>query len=115
MIPRHANELLSHLENVVDVGCTVIRRNVLLHWYGQERLTVTIWRDLEEKWSEVLEQSSWPDKSVPLLAAEGEGVVTFVWGAGLTPDDNAWLKKVSERSRSSVALEREKSRKNKQA
>ena len=94
MIPRHANELLSRLEDVANVGCTVINRNLLLHWYGQERLTVGIWRDIQEKWNEVLDQSALPDKKVRLLAAEGDGYLTFIWGDGLTTDET-WFKVVS--------------------
>jgi hypothetical protein len=97
MIPRHANELLARLEDVANVGCSVVNRNLLVHWYGQERLTVGIWRDIEEKWREVLEESTLPNKNVPLLAAEGDGFVTFIWGDGLTTDDT-WFRNVSKLS-----------------
>ena len=97
MIPRHANELLSRLEDVVNVGCSVVSRNLLLRWYGHERLTVGIWRDIEEKWHEVLEQvSTSPNKKIPLFAGEGDGTVTFIWGEGLTTTDDAWFKSVSK-------------------
>src|ERR1044072_5177840 len=97
MFPRHASSLLGHLEEAADVGCSVIRRNLLLHWYRQQRLTVGIWRDIQEKWSEVLEHSSIANKSTPLFAAEGDGVVTFVWGEGLTTD-GTWFKSVANRA-----------------
>jgi hypothetical protein len=95
MIPRHANELLSRLEDVANVGCTVVNRNLLLHWYGQERLTIGIWRDIQEKWHEVLDQSTWSNKKVPLLASDADhGFVTLIWGDGLTTD-GTWLKNVT--------------------
>lgn len=94
MLPRHANELLTHLEQVADVGCTVIRKKVLVYWYGQQRLTVSIWRDIEAKWLEVLEGiPGLSDTKTPLFAAEGDGVVTLVWGEGLT-SNGKWLKPV---------------------
>lgn len=97
MIPRHANELLARLEDVANVGCSVINRNLLVHWYGQERLTVGIWRDIEEKWHEVLDHSALPNKKVALFAAVGDGFVTFVRGEGLTTDDT-WFRDVSKLS-----------------
>ena len=99
MLPRHANVLLAHLEETADVGCSVVRRNLLLHWYGQRRLTVGIWRDVQERWLEVLEQAARIDnKAAPLFAAEGDGVVTFIWGEGLT-SDGTWLKPVAQLTR----------------
>jgi hypothetical protein len=83
------------LEETADVGCSVIRRNLLLHWYGQQRLTVGIWRDILEKWTEVLEQSVVENKSTPLLAAEGDGIVTLIFGQGLT-SDGTWFKNVKD-------------------
>jgi len=102
MLPRHANELLRELENVVNVGCAVVNRNLLLHWYAQQRLTVSIWRDIQEKWQEVLDQAvSVQNKDVPLLAGEGDGVITFIYGEGLTTAKGAWLKDVKDWARPS--------------
>lgn len=101
MLPRHTNELLGHLENVADVGCAVIRRDLLLHWYGQQRLTVNIWRDLKERWQEVLDQMTGENTpTAPLYVGEAEGVITLIWGEGLTTNGD-WLQDVSILSTSS--------------
>jgi hypothetical protein len=96
MLPRHAHELMLRLERIGDVGCTEIRKLELPYWYGQERTTKAIWRDIAERWSELLEV--WGLKS-SLLVGEAEGVWVFVWGEGLrTPDGSrsSWLKDVND-------------------
>ncbi|MCS3689396.1 hypothetical protein ABIF07_003578 [Bradyrhizobium elkanii] len=100
MLPRQASELLTHLEEVADVGCTIIRRQRLIHWYGQQRLTVGVWRDIHAKWLEVVEAiQGLEDKNIQLFAGEGDGTIALVWGEGLT-SDGSWLKPISEFSRS---------------
>jgi hypothetical protein len=90
MLTRHLNELMARLDRVGDIGCAEIRHTELLHWYGQERTTVNIWRDIQTKWEEVLE--SYQEKDIPLLVGEGAGVWVLVWGEGIQPDPKAWLK-----------------------
>jgi hypothetical protein len=94
MLPRHANELLSLLEQVADVGSAVVRKQRLLQCYGQERQTVGIWRDIQEKWEETLDQFG-AGKDVPLLVGDGDGVWTFAWGEGLILTDKSWFKDVA--------------------
>jgi hypothetical protein len=88
MLPRHSNELLSRLEEVAEVGCGFIRMDLMLLWYGQERFTVGIWRDVQEKWEEVLDQFG--EQKIPLLVGDSKGSWVFVWGEGLTTD-SSWL------------------------
>ena len=96
MLPRHANELLGFLERVADTGCAVMSRKLVVYWYGQRRLTVSIWRDIEAKWLEILEAiPGLENKKIPLFAAEGDGVITLVWGEGLT-SNGAWLKPIKD-------------------
>jgi|SRR5580658_1445045 hypothetical protein len=97
MLTRHTNELMSRLEQVVDIGCCTIRKNELLIWFDQDRVTVNIWRDLQDKWDEILEtQEEKPD--IPLLVGDAEGVWTFVWGEGLVASakDDPWFKNVRD-------------------
>ncbi len=89
MITRHINELLTRLERVEDVGCVKIRRNELLAWYDQERLTVTIWRDIHERWEEISEK--------PLFVGgveEGAEPIVFIWGDGLKDSRRSWFRDV---------------------
>jgi hypothetical protein len=95
MLTRHTNELMSRFEQVVDIGCCTIRKNELLVWFTQERVTVNIWRDLQDKWDEILETQR-EKTDVPLLVGDSEGVYTFVWGEGLVTSDSSWFKNVRE-------------------
>jgi len=106
MLPRHANELLSRFERIADVGCVVIRKPELLYWYNQERQTVGIWRDIQEKWEEILEQIG-ESHDVPLLVGESDGAWTFAWGEGLTATESSWFKDVAvlAKRKSEAALE----------
>jgi hypothetical protein len=93
MLTRHLNELFTRLERVVDSGAIEIRKNELLYWYDQDRFTVGVWRDVQAKWEELLEQLG--EKSdTPLLVGDADGVWTFVWGEGLIPTEKAWFKDV---------------------
>ena len=94
MLPRHANVLLGELENVANVGRAVLNRNLLIHWYDQQRLTVSIWCDIQEKWQEVLDNNTLPNKDVPLFVGEGDGTVTLIYGEGLATD-STWFKDIS--------------------
>jgi hypothetical protein len=98
MLLRHANQLLSVLERVVDIGCAEISKTTLLYWYSQERMTVGIWRDLQEKWQEVLEQTKNPT-TIPLLIGDAPGLWVFAWGQGLEIGKNAWFKDVTGMSK----------------
>ena len=96
MLPRHANELLSRLERVADIGCAEVRNGELLWWYDQDRLTIGIWRDIEEKWQEVLEKCGEQDRDTPLLVAEAHGLWVFIWGQGLTTSQKSWFQDIRE-------------------
>jgi|ERR1700688_2414294 len=95
MLTRHTNELMSRLEQVADVGCAIIRKPEMLHWFGQERMTVNIWRDLQAKWEEVLEALG-EKIETPLFVGDADGVWTFAWGDGLTVSENSWFKDVRD-------------------
>ena len=85
--PRHMNELFNRLEDVMHVGFCQVQKNELLFWYDQERLTVSIWRDIEEKWSEVAKE--------PLFVggvSDNSDTLTFIWGEGLSDSEKSWFK-----------------------
>ncbi|MET4629437.1 hypothetical protein ABIB83_006476 [Bradyrhizobium sp. I1.8.5] len=102
MLARHANQLLNLLERVADVGCAEVTKVMVLHWYSQERMTVGVWRDLQEKWEEVLEQTG-NERTIPLLVGDAPGLWVLVWGQGLKEvDETAWLKDVAGLSKRKV-------------
>lgn len=95
MIARHESALITRLEQVADVGVCYISRNELRYWYDAQRIGINVWRDIDEKWNEIiisidknLEES---DKGCPLFCAETEGGYTFIWGNGLTTSKTAWF------------------------
>ncbi|MDK9721052.1 MAG: hypothetical protein OEL53_07690 [Rhodospirillales bacterium] len=90
MLSRHTNVLYRQLERVIDVGCAEISKEELLRWYGQERVTINIWRDILDKWGELIED-------VPLLVGESRGLFVFAYGEGLSTSDKSWLTDVRDR------------------
>ncbi|MET4174614.1 hypothetical protein ABIB99_005720 [Bradyrhizobium sp. LA6.1] len=104
MLARHANQLLNVLERVADVGCAEVSKKMLLHWYSQQRMTVGIWRDIQEKWEEIMEQTGHV-RTIPLMVGDAPGLWVFVWGEGLKAGNDAWLAEVSSKRRSDEALE----------
>lgn len=73
MLKRHDNTLTSRLENVVTAGCAHILWDELYLWYGIQRITVTIYRDLEARWQELTS-----DKHGVLMKANGSGGLFLV-------------------------------------
>jgi hypothetical protein len=53
MLSRHTNEVYLRLEQVEDAGFAVFTGSELRRWYGQERLSKTVWRDVMDKWEEI--------------------------------------------------------------
>lgn len=97
MALRHENALLSRLESVIDKGYTNISATELLIWYNQERLTVNIWRDIADKWYNVLETTAHlrvDAKITPLLIANRSVDYVLIWGYGLTCSDESWFKDI---------------------
>ncbi|MGN6486304.1 MAG: hypothetical protein ACTHLT_00610 [Devosia sp.] len=101
MLQRHSNELMLRLESVNNIGATEIRRDELKLWYGlDQRITVTVWRDISERWAEIVGEEN-PD--LTLLVGDGDGVYILVWGEGLTPSEDAWFKDIRVLARRSGA------------
>lgn len=88
MLTRHVNELSLRLERVFDIGCAEISGDELRRWYGQTRLSKTVWRDIKERWEEI-------DAGGKLLVGISQDVYVFVYGTGVkltaSDPDGAWL------------------------
>jgi len=86
------------LERVADVGCAEISFNEMMFWFDADRFTVTIWRDIAQKWEELLANTrTMADKKhVPLLVGESQPGYVLVWGEGLTTSKDSWLQDVQE-------------------
>ena len=89
MLKRYEYELMNRLERVRTVGSTEILREELKLWYKMDRLGVSVWRDIQDRWEGITE-----DPDLTLLLAQGDGVFVFIWGEGLTVTDKSWFKDV---------------------
>ena len=98
MQTRHLHQLLSRLERVADVGCAEISFNEMMFRFDADRFTVTIWREIADKWEELLANTRTMSdkKDVPLLVGESQPGYVFVWGEGMTTSKDSWLKDVRE-------------------
>jgi hypothetical protein len=56
---RHENALDDLLEQVSYEGFASVEKWKLARWYGQERFTVGIRRDVRERWSELSSELPW--------------------------------------------------------
>lgn len=95
MMARHANQLMTRLERVEDIGCAEIRKGELLTWYDRERMTKNVWRDLIQKWEEVSESR--------LLVGDSDGVWVLVFGKGMSTSKTSWLRDARELAELDVA------------
>ena len=55
MDKRHDDMLTSRLEEIVTKGCTYVAWNELYLWYGVAKLAARTYRDLAERWDEIME------------------------------------------------------------
>lgn len=92
---RHTYELLNRLEQVIDRGYAEITDKDLRRWYGQERIGVSVWRDIYERWMELHEDPQ--AEMVTLTAGTGHGYV-FMRGDGLSTNRVHWVD-LKERAR----------------
>jgi len=73
MIKRHQDQLLARLEQcVVTQGWCTIRQEELRHWYGQ-KITKTVWRDIDEKLKEICEESGFDIKEFDFVIYQYDG------------------------------------------
>lgn len=86
MLPRHSDQLMNRLERIADIGVAEIRRSEFMLWFGQDRLTTSIWRETNDKWKEVLASDRYTDSEIseiPLFVAEADGTFVLIWGSNL--------------------------------
>lgn len=98
MLKHHEYELMNRLERVHTVGSGEVRREELKLWYKMDRLSVSVWRDIQDRWESVME-----DPDMKLLVGPGDGVFVFIWGEGLTVTDKSWFKDVRSWARRTPA------------
>ena len=100
MLQRHANELMSRLEQVYTVGATRVTKEELRLWYeNAERINVRTWRDIQARWSEIVGENS----EQKLMVGDGEGEWVFIWAEGLEETEASWFKDLPVRSKADSA------------
>jgi hypothetical protein len=92
---RHANELMSRLDQLWTLGCAVIRYDELKYWYGRDRVTASIWKDINNRWISIAEEAEWNSegRTVPKLLIGDNGKndsYVLVWG------EENWLAPIEE-------------------
>jgi len=86
MLKRHENSLNDLLEAVAFEGSAKIPKWQLCRWFGQERFTVRIRRDIRDRWEDLATELSWiEDRKV--LFAETKGDILFMNEARFYDDD----------------------------
>jgi hypothetical protein len=97
MLPRHSNECLSRLDRAYRTGCAVILWSELLMWYNQDRMSVGIWRDLQEKFEEIKEYSGEKDDADSrLIVGQTPEFITLVWAHKLKIEEDCWYKELND-------------------
>ncbi|MDE2302570.1 MAG: hypothetical protein KGK11_08435 [Sphingomonadales bacterium] len=91
MLPRHLHSLMSKLEDVVDLGCSIVRKEELKRWFNCLRFSKANWRTIHEYWESI-------EEDVPLLVGEGDGIFTFAYGRGLVAGEDPWFIDIREKA-----------------
>lgn len=92
MLPRHMNELYARLEKVYTLGVATINKEELKLWYGMDRLGVKAWRDMDDRWREIVGDDF--VEKYTLLVGEADGDWCLAWGDGLITTEDSWFKNV---------------------
>lgn len=78
MIKRHQDQLMSRLDQLYCKGTTFITWPEIYHWYKVERIVKAPYRDIKEKWGELLE-SVGRDYEDPLVSLDDPGGITLFY------------------------------------
>jgi hypothetical protein len=76
MIKRHEDQLWARLDELYANGTTYISYGEMYHWYRIQRLAKAPWRDIKNRWEQLLEEQS-EKYSDPQVAEVQGGVSLF--------------------------------------
>ena len=77
MQKRHENALNDVLERVAYDGFAAVEKWQLTRWFGQERFSVGIRRDLRQRWEDLASELPWIKKKV-FVFAEVKGQILMM-------------------------------------
>jgi hypothetical protein len=86
---RYVGKVLDVLEEVFNTGVATARVNVVLYWYGQDRLTKGIYRDIQQRWDELTADYDF-DPAPELLVGREGGVLCFAYGREWDEQKKDW-------------------------
>lgn len=75
MQKRHENALYDLLEQVAFEGYASIEKWRITRWYGQERFSVGIRRDMRERWEDLKAELGSSDKTLKFAEVRGQIVL----------------------------------------
>jgi len=76
MQKRHENALYDLLEQVAYEGYAAVAKWRVARWYGQERFSVGIRRDIRERWNDLAAELNWiADKTIVFGEVKGQIVL----------------------------------------
>ena len=77
MQKRHENALYDLLERVAYEGFASVEKWLITRWYGQERFSVGIRRDVRSRWDDLSSELAWI-KNKELVFAEVKGQILLM-------------------------------------
>ncbi len=80
MIRRHDEQILNRLEALYANGVTQFTRDELLMWYGLTKITKTIFADLFDRWSRILEDYMGEKEAIQAINDSKETISVIVKG-----------------------------------
>ncbi len=76
MQKRHENALYDLLEQVAYEGYAAVEKWRITRWFGQERFSVGIRRDIRDRWGDLAAELSWiSDKALVFAEVKGQIVL----------------------------------------
>jgi hypothetical protein len=75
MLKRHEEQVWARLDQLYASGTTLIGWNELYHWYNIQRIAKAPWRDIRNRWEQLLEEKQ--EKYKDPQVAELPGGVAF--------------------------------------
>lgn len=76
MIKRHSDQIWARLDQLYADGTTFFGWNEIYHWYGLKKIRKEPYRDIKQKWEELLNEKS-ESYADPLVANVPGGFTLF--------------------------------------
>lgn len=71
MQKRHADQVMSRLDELYANGTTSISYGELYHWYEVQKIKKTPWRDIKARWAELLDEKDEPYTDPQIAETKG--------------------------------------------